>query len=231
MENKPVEEKSRGEQPGKWGWFLILFPPFLILPLVWINEGSANGLLIFMVGGIAALVSLFRLFIVVVKWSVARLRKKPFPKQYEQIRAALTLILFILVIGIHEYCEKQVAQEVLEIANQIQMACDSKHGCFFPQSVLEKVVVDRKMFENSVRFLPIPAGAWLMLEMDRSILENSDEFLMISHTTIGPRYLIVASIMPDNKDFNVTVMYDITSGFSASGGIDKELTGQPILID
>ena len=116
-----MAEEPNEKKPSWYGWLLILLPPFLLLPLSGFSVHMGS-VFLFLAAGFIFLFSLLRLIAWLFQWVWSKSRKIPFPPQYARIRSILTLVIFVLVVGIQVQTRKQADQFVLDLGSQIQEA-------------------------------------------------------------------------------------------------------------
>jgi hypothetical protein len=165
-----------------YGWFKIIVPPLLLLPLVAIPPDLPTGIVWF-VGSIALIISVFKvLFLLIRELRVLALTKKWNLALRMMLRSVLTIFVMIIAIISLNVSNYRARKQALEIAQQVQATC-----------------VERKRCPNKIPTMPTSVGAFIRYPISYAVNQDCSEFSIAVRLNIDSRYVISGGVNKELK--------------------------------
>jgi hypothetical protein len=191
-----TQEEAPDKKSGFWGWFSIIFPPVSLFALIPFGGNMMTSMPL-AAGGIASLVSLWRLIVWSIKWALGRYRKSHFPFPDQNIRRLLTLVIFFSIIQVQSLERAKTNGAALAIAKQMQAQCDAAETCSLPKGIPEAELMTSEQNRLVFRHRPF---VW---------------------NVFGPVVTILLGQF--NMSFSVQVYYGPDWGYTFSGGVGQDI--------
>lgn len=183
-------------------WFLIIFPPLLLLPLIFIPGWDEPEWLFWGAGYIAFIVAVARIFRNLIRAAWRTIRKQNHGIIFGQlIRSFLVVILFPSVMFIVNLSMSSADTYARELSRTIQNECRLKSAC------------------------PSQIAGWTRHQGAADILwvSTAREIWRTAYGEYGAKYPIIYRVSPDKTRFTIIVSHSRLAVIFISGGVNEEL--------